>query len=93
MSDATVKPEEIRKKRDVPSVMLKRKYKGRTFSIPATILIDENGEVIKVKIFGGAPKDVKSFVERSLKSRKYKPAEKENIKVKVWFTVSYKMNL
>jgi len=93
LSDATVKPEEIRKRKDVPSGMLKRRYKGRSFSIPSTILIDENGDVIKVKMFGGAPKDVKSFVKRSLKGRKYTPAQKDNIKVKVWFTVAYRLSL
>jgi outer membrane biosynthesis protein TonB len=90
-NDLTVKPMKI--SGDLPAVnaSLKMKYKGRPMNIVAQILVDENGDVAKVKILtGNVPADIKAEVDDTLPKWKYSPALKDNVKVKVWLTVSVK---
>ena len=60
-------------------------------TVPALILVDENGDVTKIKILtGNVASDIKALLEDTLSKWKYSPAMKDNIKVKVWLTVSIK---
>ena len=57
------------------------------------ILVDENGDVTKIKILtGNVATDIKSLLEDTLYKWKYKPALKDNVKVKVWLTVAVKFS-
>jgi serine/threonine protein kinase len=90
-NDLSVKP--VKVSGDLPAVnaSLKMKYKGRPMNIVAQILVDENGDVAKVKILtGNVPADIKAEVDDTLPKWKYSPALKDTVKVKVWLTVSVK---
>lgn len=94
LADATSKPEKISGNPPPINASLKNKYKGKVLTIPALILVDENGDVAKVKILtGNVAADIKSLVEDTLSNWKYTPAMKDNVKVKVWLTVSIKFSL
>lgn len=82
--EATIQPKLIKKKTPVFSPILKKKYRRMNFNIRTQILIDEKGDVTKVKTFGNIPDDIKALVIETLKKYKYKPAQKDNVKVKVW---------
>ena len=89
LTETTAKPEKLSGNPPPINAMLKNKYKGKTMTIPAQLLIDENGEVTKIKILtGNVPSDIKSLMEDTLAKWKYSPAMKDNIKVKVWLSVS-----
>ena len=91
LSEATVKPEKISGSAPAISGSLRTKYKGKVFTIPTTILVDENGTVTKVKILtGNAPSDIKSLIEETVLDWKYSPAQKDGINVKVWLSVPFK---
>ncbi len=93
LSDATTKPEKISGKAPVITVSLKNKYKGRVMTIPTMILVDENGDVTKIKILAGnVADDIRSALENTLYDWKYTPATKDNIKVKVWLNVAIKFS-
>jgi len=54
-------------------------------------MVDENGVVAKVKnLTGSVPSDIKSMIEETLLNWKYSPAQKDNVKVKVWLSVPFK---
>ncbi len=89
LTETTAQPEKLSGNPPPINAMLKNKYKGKTMTIPAQLLIDENGEVTKIKILtGNVPSDIKSLMEDTLTKWKYSPAMKDNIKVKVWLSVS-----
>ena len=93
LNDITAKPEKISGNPPSISATLKNKYKGNTMTVPAMLLIDENGNVTKIRILAGnvAP-DIKAVLEDSLSKWKYTPAMKDNVKVKVWLTVSIRLS-
>jgi hypothetical protein len=66
---------------------IKKQYKGKTITITATILINEVGSIIRVTLKGDWPDQLKSKVEKTLKTWKYIPAEKDKVKVAVWLPV------
>jgi hypothetical protein len=89
LTEATAKPEKLSGNPPPINAMLKNKYKGKTMTVPAQLLVDENGAVTKIKILtGNVPSDIKSLMEDTLTKWKYSPAMKDNIKVKVWLPVS-----
>ena len=93
MSEVTAKPEKISGNLPTINASLKNKYKGKTLVVPALILVDENGDVTKIKLLtGNVAADIKSMVEDTLIKWKYTPAMKDNVKVKVWLTVSIKFS-
>jgi len=93
LSEVTAKPEKISGNAPAISASLKNKYKGKVMTVPAMILVDENGDVTKIKILtGNVAVDIKTVLEDTLYKWKYKPAMKENVKVKVWLTVMIKFN-
>ncbi len=74
----------------IPSSM-HAKYKGKTMTIPTSLLVDENGTVAKVKILtGNVPPDVKVLIEDTVRNWKYSPAQKDGVNVKVWVAVPFK---
>ena len=89
LNQVSAKPEKI--SGNAPSInsSLKNKYQGKVITVPAMILVDENGDVTKIKILtGNVPADIKAELEDTLYKWKYTPALKDNVKVKVWLTVS-----
>ena len=91
LNDVTIQPAKISGNPPAISNSMKTKYKGKTMTIPTTILVDENGIVAKVKILtGNVPSDIKVMIEETLLNWKYSPAQKDNVKVKVWLSVPFK---
>ena len=91
LTEVTAKPEKIYGTPPPISASLKSRYNGKTITVPAMILVDENGDVTKIKILtGNVAADIKAVLEATLYRWKYKPALKDNIKVKVWLTVAVK---
>jgi serine/threonine protein kinase len=88
ITDVTKKPEKLNEKNPTFSGFQIRKYKGTSMTVRAMLLIDETGAVADLKIIGSVPEDLKSPIEKALKKWKYTPAEKNNIKVKVWYPVA-----
>jgi len=91
LNEVTAKPEKISGNAPTINTSLTNKYKGKTLTVPAMILVDENGDVTKIKILtGNVAADIKSVLEDTLSKWKYTPAMKDNVKVKVWLTVAVK---
>ena len=91
LNDATVKPVKISGNPPALSSAMKTKYKGKTMTVPALILVDENGDVTKIKILtSNVAGDIQSVMEDTLSKWKYSPAMKDNVRVKVWLTVAVK---
>lgn len=70
---------------------VKKQYKGKTITINADILINEVGSIIRVNLKGNWPDELKSGVDKALKTWKYIPAEKNKVKVAVWLPVRVKV--
>jgi outer membrane biosynthesis protein TonB len=70
------------------------RYAGKKVTIDASILINEQGKVTDVNIKGSWPNEIKAKVTDVLKQWTYTPAEKDKVKVKVWFptdlTIAFK---
>jgi outer membrane biosynthesis protein TonB len=93
LSDVAVQPAKISGNPPSVSSSLRIKYKGKTFTIPTTILVDENGDVAKVKILvGNVPSDIKAVIEDTVLNWKYSPAMKDGVKVKVWLSIPFKFS-
>ncbi len=92
LNEVTVKPEKISGKAPAMSTSMKTKYRGQVMTIPTLILIDENGDVTKIKFLkSNLAADVQSLVEDTLYKWKYSPAMKDDVKVKVWMTVGIRL--
>jgi type II secretory pathway pseudopilin PulG len=93
LSEVAVQPAKISGNPPAVSSSLRIKYKGKTFTVPTTILVDENGDVAKVKILtGNVPSDVKAVIEDTVLGWKYSPAMKDGVKVKVWLSIPFKFS-
>lgn len=91
MSEVTVQPARLTGNAPAIPGSMRTKYKGKTWTVPTTILVDENGDVTKVKILtGNVPNDIKALIEETLGKWKYSPAQKDDVKVKVWLSVPFK---
>ncbi len=71
---------------------IQKKYKGQTITVDSNILINENGNIDKVKILGKVSTDLKLTIFSTLTSWKYKPAKWNKKNVKVWFKVTNKIS-
>jgi serine/threonine protein kinase len=92
LTAVTVKPEKISGNPPAINASLKNKYSGKPLTIPAKILVDENGNVTEINILtGNVAADIESVLKDTLYKWKYKPAMKDNIKVKVWLAVAVKL--
>jgi len=91
INDVTVQPARTSGSAPAIPISMRTKYKGKTMTIPTTLLVDENGNVTTVKILtGNVPTDVKVLIEDTVRSWKYSPAQKDNVNVKVWLSVPFK---
>ncbi|MCK5057884.1 MAG: energy transducer TonB [Candidatus Aminicenantes bacterium] len=82
--EATVKPEKIAGKNPGEAYILRKKYAGRIINVLTSILVNEKGDVDKIRILGSAPGDIKTNILKTVKKWKFKPAQKDGVKVKVW---------
>jgi serine/threonine protein kinase len=91
LNDVSARPVKISGNPPAVNASLKNKYRGKTMNIVSQILVDENGDVTKIKmVTGNVAADIQAVVEDTLNKWKYSPALKDNIKVKVWLTVAVK---
>ncbi len=92
LNETTVKPEKISGNPVALNPTLKNKYRGQVKNIMTSLLIDESGNVSKVKLLSSnIPADIQLVVEDTLLKWKYSPAQKDSIKVKVWQNVVVKL--
>jgi serine/threonine protein kinase len=92
LNEVSVKPVKISGNPPSLNAALKTKYKGKIMTIPALLLVDENGDVTKIKILtSNVAADIQSVLEDTLYKWKYSPALKDGVKVKVWLTVAVKL--
>lgn len=87
----TRKPEKLSGRDPKFSSTMKKKYRGQEMIVRTSLLIDEAGNVSKVRILGDVPSDIKATIIMGIGSWKYSPAEKNRVKVKVWFQVPIKV--
>lgn len=89
----TYRPSKLRGNRKVSADELKlsrstrSKYKGKTITVRSEVLIGEHGNVLKVRVKGDFPMELKLGAAKTLQTWKFVPAEKNKEKVKVWFPV------
>jgi serine/threonine protein kinase len=89
LSDDVQKPEKQKGKDPAFPTYIRTRYAGnKEINIRAIILIDEKGVVKDVRIISKIPDDISSILVKTLKKWEYKPAMKNNVKVKVWLPVS-----
>jgi len=88
------KPVLITKKKLIFPKRIRDIYVGMRYkaTILTSILIDENGKVVKVRFIGKYPKDLERVINKTLLNWKYKPAVKDNVEVKVWKTIPIKVD-
>jgi hypothetical protein len=94
LKEVTLKPAKISGQDPQFPPAMKKTYAGRRATVNARLLIDENGSVTKVEILGKhkLPDDVQAVITVTLKNWQYKPAQKNNMKVKVWWPVKMKIH-
>ncbi len=86
--EATEKPEKIKGSNPSFSTILQKKYKGMSLAVRTILLINHNGDVEDVKMLAKTPEDMESVISKTFKKWKYKPAQKGDVKVKVWLPVA-----
>lgn len=84
---ATQKPILISKEEFDFSRAIRKQYKDQKMNITCSLLIDEKGNVSRVKIMGNVAPDIKLVLSTTLANWKYKAAQKKDVKVKVWLDV------
>lgn len=93
VNQVTTKPKRLKGKDPVFSSLLRRKYKGTRSTVRTMLLIDETGTVTEVKMFAKIPEDLKAPIVKALMKWRYSPAEKDKVKVKVWFPFEVRISL
>ena len=89
LNDVAVRPVKISGNPPKLTDLLRRKYSRQTMPILTMALIDENGNVSKVSVFGSVPDDIKTLIADTLSGWKYNPAQKDNVGVKVYLPVKF----
>jgi hypothetical protein len=90
LASTTYKPSKISGRNKLTEDSLKlsdsvrKKYAGKTLNVNASLLINELGNVIDVKITSNVPTEMKLKLAEVLETWTYTPAEKDKVKVKVW---------
>ena len=94
LKEVTLKPAKISGQDPQFPPAMKKSYAGRRATVNARLLIDEKGSVIKVEIPDKhkLPDDVLAVITVTLKNWQYKPAQKNNMNVKVWWPVKMKIH-
>ena len=91
LESVTQKPVKKETSEPVFPKAIQKKYKGQSFIVNSNILINENGNIDKVKIKSKVPNDIKLTIVPTLTSWKYKPAKWNKKNVKVWLKVTNKI--
>ncbi len=89
IADVTIRPVKISGNPPRLTDLLRRKYSQQTMPIVTMALIDENGNVSKVSVFGSVPEDIKTLITDTLSGWKYSPAQKDTVAVKVYLPVKF----
>ena len=89
ITDVAVRPVKISGNPPRLTDLFRRKYSQQTMPIVTMALIDENGNVSKVTVFGTVPDDIKTLIVDTLSGWKYSPAQKDNVGVKVYLPVKF----
>jgi hypothetical protein len=94
LKEVTLKPAKISGQDPQFPPAMKKTYAGRRATVNARLLIDEKGTVTKVEILDKQklPDDVRGVITVTLKNWQYKPAQKDNMNVKVWWPVKMKIH-
>lgn len=93
LEEATVKPKLKKGMGPRLTDSIRKNFKGKGIICLALYLVDENGDVTKVKILPRTvPDDYKAAWEYAISHWKYFPAMKDNAKVKVWMTQVIKIS-
>ncbi len=88
LNDEVRKPVKIKGKDPKFPYHIRNRYAGnKEIVIRGIILIDENGKVSNVRMLSKTPSDISSVLIKALMKWEYKPAVKNNVKVKVWLPV------
>ncbi|MGE5342055.1 MAG: response regulator [Candidatus Omnitrophota bacterium] len=85
------KPELIKGENPILPPSFQRKYNGLRLSIRVVFLVTENGTARDIKILTKIPVELEPVISRSLKKWKFKPARKNNVKIKVWYSLDVKI--
>lgn len=92
LNEVTVKPVKISGEAPAMNTSMRTKYRGQVMTILTLILVDEHGDVTKIRFLkSNLATDVQSLVEDTLYKWKYSPASYNGVKVKVWLTVAMKL--
>lgn len=89
LGEATGKPTKLAGKNPGGSYKLRKKYSGRTITVMSSLLINEHGDVEKIKILGSVPKDIETNIKKTVSNWKFRPAQKDGVNVKVWLPKTF----
>jgi len=98
IESVTIKPNRLSGKSNVKAAELKfskdilKLYEKQPLTVYATLLVDHIGSVIDVKLPTYMTDEMKSKVAGYMKTWEFIPAEKDKIKVKVWYPVKIVIN-
>lgn len=73
-----------------PVIARLRRIEG---TVELRVLVDENGNVVEAKVVTGAPGGLDQAAIDNVKGRKYRPATKDGVRVKVYLPVMVKFEL
>ncbi|MGE5342054.1 MAG: protein kinase domain-containing protein [Candidatus Omnitrophota bacterium] len=85
------KPELMKGDSPVFPPSIQRKHTGLRLTIRVMFLVTETGNVGDIRILTKIPGDLESFISKSLKNWKFKPARKNNVRIKVWYPLDIKI--
>jgi len=92
LTETTEKPVRIKGRDPSFTPFIRRKYRDTERMVRMILLIDETGNVVEVRLLSKPPEDIKSSILRIIKKWKYKPATKNDVKVKVWLPMAIKIS-
>ncbi|MCP4146925.1 MAG: protein kinase [bacterium] len=89
LKDVDVKPKKIKGNMPKFHGPVTKQYSGRSFNAMFRIKIEISGKVTAVRVFSGKtmPDVIKRTIIKTLKTWKYEPAQKDNVKVVVWQSI------
>lgn len=95
LANVTRKPGKISGKDPDFSVDVARNYQGKRATVQAMLLVDQQGDVEKVKLLHdpNLPKDLENAVTTAFSQWKYNPAQQNGSPVKVWIPETLKFSI
>ena len=91
LTEATAKPVKLKGKNPSFSSFVVKKYRGSQLKVRMILLIDETGKVVETRMLSKPPDELSASILRAIKRWKYKPAQKDDVKVKVWLPLELKI--